>query len=143
MGNKTVASVKSKWVCWVSRTLLLAAGLIPLVDYFRFYLVDVPNILPKGTTIPWGSYTLIFLGLLLANSLVTWRLPIVGGILAGVAVLLWVVWEWAYYLMASPAKWDWYYYFQNFLLLEWSLLFVGGVLSIIWGIFKRKRARQK
>ena len=139
--NSRAASGKLRWFCWISRVLLVAAGLIPLVDYFRFYVFVVPNILPKGTAIPWGSYTIIFLGLLLANSFVAWKAPIFCGILAGVAIVSWLFWEWWYILTASPAKWDWYYYFRNFLLLEWFLLFFGGILSIVWGIMKRKHIR--
>ena len=128
-----------RWLCWISRTSLLAAGLIPLVYFFYFHIFDLKW---EPTDWDWSINLLVILGLLLASQIFTWKYPIAGGILSLCAVFLWLIWEYAFILFATPTRYDYYSYFRRSLILEeWFLLLLGGILSIIWGK-KRKGLQQ-
>jgi hypothetical protein len=125
------------WFRWIPMGFLLASGLLPisyiviLIIYggLEFYI--------------WELF--LFIPLLIA--LFAWKMPIAGGMTAVVVIHLGV------FLSGLISFWMTNYdsLFEGvlaallFLLPEYLLMFVGGILSIIWGVrqwrWKRNQAR--
>ena len=133
----TAGYLKMNWLRWISRVSLLAAGLLPIIYYVYFFMFDLQWELKDWD---WSIAFLIFFCLLLAIPIFTWKYPVAGGVISLFAVFVWLILEYAYMLFKeSPTWFDYYYHFHRTLILEeWSLLLIGGILSIIWG--RRRKA---
>jgi hypothetical protein len=124
------------WFRWLPRGFLLAAGLLPIFCLSFYYLVLV-LIGPRY----WNWELFIIVPFLLLIAFFAWKMPIAGGITAIVVIHLGVFY---FGLMSFAMEHN----FFNGLLAgmlylspEYFLMVTGGILSIIWGIMCKRRAK--
>jgi hypothetical protein len=111
-GISTTSCSRCSWFRWLPRGFLLVATFIPLEGLARWF----------------PPYTLAGIAgeisYLLTIAVIAWVAPIVGGILAILAVAVMIF---AFLMDFIPASVLW-------ASIEWLLLAIGGILSIIWGV---------
>ena len=119
---------KYNWLRWLPRALLLAATVSRAV-YVVFYYLAIKLLGPKYWE--WDSWG--FSIPILSVTIIAWYFPIIGGILA----LVWIPVGWVFTALMSLLN------HSNIsdpaLMIESVFLSIGGVLSILYGIQRRKK----
>lgn len=120
---------KYKWLKWLHRIVLFLAVIMPAF-YTLFYFLYIKSVDPS----PWGDWEVFEWMIFIAPFvLLTWFMPILGGILILVGTQLGLL----YYLFAS-AFGD-LGMAGDLLLPQYLILVTGGILSIAWGIVRRQQ----
>jgi hypothetical protein len=122
------------WFRWLPRFLLIVVAIVPVCyyDFYQYMIVE------KLEFKYYPPDEIILSSLLLVIAIIAWFLPIIGGLLAVIAAPIELLW--AALLVSAMGTSDG---FPSPILIECVLLFLGGILSIIWGAMKRKRSKRE
>lgn len=129
--NIETIAYKNRWFRWVPRAAFFAAC-ASRVFYLAFYLLAIKLVGPKYWA--WDDWGFIFP--VLVVTALAWFAPIAGGIIA----IVWIPLAWFFIaaeVFGDPARmgsvniWP--------LPIESIFLLVGGITSILWGVWRRKK----
>ena len=114
-----------KWFRWLARVFIFVSPLIP-VFFSIFYFLVIKELGPKYWKL---GGVMEFSGPLLAIAIVASVVPIIGGPIAVVWGVLWLV-------VGSGSDLD-----QTFVFLTYGTFLLGGILCTLWGWQRRKEKR--
>jgi hypothetical protein len=130
MANKSdKRSVRHSWFRWLPRILFIIVALMPFI-YEIIHHIVLPGYLF------WNWVGEIFYSIpFIIVAIVAWVAPIIAGVLALIAVPL------GFFYIVFMSAWmhqspNWV--FQLFFLFACLFLVTGGILSIIWGVQRRR-----
>jgi hypothetical protein len=122
---------KYKWLKWTNRIFLILATIMPAV-YTWFYFLYLRNAYSNS----WGDWEILQWIIFIAPFvLFTWCMPILGGILILVGTHLGLF----YYIFDGffgGGMWGYFLFPQYFILI------IAGILSIAWGIVRRRERKK-
>jgi hypothetical protein len=107
-------------------------------------MLVIPLILAKNWDYGGGSrvLALLFIAFSLLGVIIAWRFPLIGGIVLTVWVPIGSYFVITDYLNNRSDRLGpliWWTLFQRYLSIAGIILIIGGILSIIWGVYSAKR----
>jgi hypothetical protein len=117
-GVSTTGSYRHSWFRWLPRGFLLIVAFMPLLVEGAWWY--------PGSKILWVVGDIYDISSLLMIAVIAWVAPIVGGIIAIGTVATMIF---SYLMDFIPPS-------QFWASIEWLLLVIGGILSIIWGVMR-------
>jgi hypothetical protein len=121
---------KYKWLKWTNRIFLVLATIMPV-----FYTWYYSRYLRSAYSVSWGDWEILQWIIFIAPvALLTWFMPILGGILILVGTHLGLF----YYIFDGffgGGIW------VGFLIPQYFILLIAGISSIIWGIVRRQHRK--
>ena len=123
-----------RWFVWLPRIFLVLATI----------MLVIPLILAKNWDYGGGSrvLALLFIAFSLLGVIIAWRFPLIGGIVLTVWVPIGSYFVITDYLNNRSDRLGpliWWTLFQRYLSIAGIILIIGGILSIIWGVYSAKR----
>jgi hypothetical protein len=133
MSNNTDSNLNQyKWLKWTHRIFLILSTIMPAF-YTLYYFVFIKRIDPS----PWGDWEVIEWTIFIAPIvLLTWFMPLLGGILILVGSNLVLL---NYLIGAAFGGLGMAAYF---IIPQYFILLIAGILSISWGIVRRREKKK-
>jgi hypothetical protein len=123
---------KYQWLKWTDRIFLILATVMPAF-YTLCYYIFIESPVP-GQRLNWDVFKwMIFIGPI---ATLTWFMPILGGILILIGTHLGL----SYYIIGlfwGIGMGDY------FIIPQYFILIIAGILSIAWGIVRRRERKNK